>query len=89
MSVSPHDEALDRLYETRELSLSYPETFKALKEQKAKEERVLPRGLRRAYRSKNKSLIEDQIKLAMKDGFTFEEIRQDFDKWKASQEFVE
>lgn len=87
--TNPHDEALDALYETKKLSETMPETFKALKKQKNKEMRNLPRSLRRAYRSKNKQHIQQEIAKAMQAGFTRADIRKDFMRWKQEKEFIE
>ena len=87
--VSPHDEALDALYETKKIAETMPLTFKALKKQKNKKLRILPRSLRRAFRSKNKQHIEQEIAKAMGMGFTKAEIKDDFLKWKQEKEFIE
>ncbi len=46
------------------------------------EEQILPRFIRRAYQSKNKRRIERVLVKAIQLGFTKQEIREDFNRWK-------
>lgn len=66
-----------------------PEGYKSMVKDQRRSEIVLPRSLRRAYRSKNEGHIKDEIFKAMQKGFTYKEIRTGFLKWKEDQQFIE
>ena len=81
---------LDELYNQKDalemVKASFPVLYKCMVKEKHKDRRVLPRSLRRAYRSKNKDIITQQINYAILKGFTFDNIKEDFEKWKDANE---
>lgn len=76
------DEAFNNLERIRILSKADPLRHKENLKKAKREQRILPRSLRRAYQSKDKQHIEKEITKAISGGFTKQEIHADFQKWK-------
>ena len=79
----------DNLQTLKSVRAADPEGYKTMIKEQRRKERILPRSLRRAYKSKNEAHITKEIGRAILKGFTKEEIKADFLKWKEDRQFIE